>query len=121
MSKHNPAIIEIKTLEDARKEIKNLGCDPNSIEIMAPKAVFKTILLENVHPTDAIILKQDMLSIGGEVAIPMDVFENKEKNCRILIMGTLRHFRELVDKLNRHYPRIKNISNELENLLREEW
>ena len=36
-------------------------------------------------------------------------------------MGTLRHFRELVDKLNRHYPRIKNISNELEDLLREEW
>ncbi|HEC81215.1 MAG TPA: hypothetical protein ENI42_02145 [Thermoplasmatales archaeon] len=119
MSKHNPAVVEIKTLKDARKEVEKIGCDPKSINIMAPKAVFKTIFLENVHPIDAIIIKQDMLSIGGEVAIPMDVFEQKNKNCRILVMGTLKQFKELTQKLDRHYPRIKEISKELKKFLRK--
>ena len=121
MTKHNPTTIKINTLEDARKEIQRIGCDPSSIEIMAPKAVFRTILLDNVHPVDAIIIKQDMLSIGGEVAIPKDVFEQKEKNCRVLVMGTLKQLKELIEKLNRHYMRIRGIAKELEELLREEW
>jgi len=54
-----------------------------------------------------------MLSVGGEVAIPKNVFELKEKSANILIMGTLRQLYDLVDKLNRHYPRIKAISKEL--------
>jgi len=113
--------IEISDIEHARKLIQDIGCDPKSIEIMAPKAVFRTLLIKDVHPIDAIIIKQDMLSLGGEVAIPKDVFERRDEKCKILVMGTLRQLKDLVGKLYRHHSRIKTIAKELEDFLEEEY
>ena len=119
MTLHNPRFITIDSLDAARKEIQKIGSDPNSIDIMAPKAIFKVIKLEQVVLQDAIIVKQDMLSIGGEVAIPKDAFELKDRCTDILIMGTITQLRELIGKLERHYPRIQIISKELSVLLKE--
>jgi dihydropteroate synthase len=107
------------TIQEAKIEIQNIGSDPKSIEIMAPKAVSKAIKVENVNLQDAIIIKQDMLSIGGEVAVPKDAFELKEKHATILIMGTIKQLCELVNKLNRHYSRIQKIANELKEIVHE--
>jgi len=69
MTSHHPQFITIENLSDARTEIQKIGSDPKSIDIMAPKAVFKIIAVNQVVLQDAIIIKQDMLSLGGEVAI----------------------------------------------------
>ena len=119
MTEHSPSIIDVKTLDDARREIKKIGSDPQSIEIMAPKAVSKVIKLRNVVLQDAIIIKQDMLSIGGEVAVPKNTFELHEETGNILIMGTVKQLTELVEKLKRHYPRLKKISDELKIVLKD--
>ena len=119
MTDYSPHIIDIKNLEDARNAIKQIGSDPKSINIMAPKAILKVIKLENVVLQDAIIIKQDMLSVGGEVAVPKNTFELHEKIGNILIIGTLKQLNELVLKLKRHYSRLKNIANKIEILLRD--
>jgi len=117
MTAHHPQFITIESLSDARKEIEKIGSDPNSIDIMAPKAVFKVIKLEEVVLQDAIIIKQDMLSLGGEVAIPREAFELQKNPAAILIMGTVTQLRELTGKLQRHYPRIQALSRELNEIL----
>jgi len=117
MATHHPTFVTIGSLNDARKEIKAIGSDLDSIEIMAPKAIHKVIRFEQVVLQDAIIIKQDMLSLGGEVAIPKDAFELKERQASILVMGTLKQLQELVNKLQRHYPRIKTLASELSLLL----
>ena len=119
MTKHNLCILDIKTIQDAKEEIKKIGSDPKSIDIMAPKAISKVIKLENVVLQDAIIIKQDMLSIGGEVAVPKNTFDLHDKTGDILVIGTLKQLNELVKKLNRHYSRLKDIAKELETLLKE--
>ena len=119
MTEHNPTFVEIKTLQDAEKEIQKIGSDPQSIAIMAPKAVSKNIKLENVILQDAIIIKQDMLSVGGEVAVPRNTFELHDKTGDLLIMGNLKQLYDLVEKLDRHYPRLKNIAKELAMLLKD--
>ena len=119
MTNHNPHIIDVRTLDDAIKEIQKIQSDPNSIEIMAPKAISKVIKLENVILQDAIIIKQDMLSIGGEVAVPKHTFELHDKTGDILIIGTIKQLNELVQKLDRHYSRLKSISKELETLMKD--
>ncbi|MEA3457075.1 MAG: hypothetical protein U9R21_00170 [Candidatus Thermoplasmatota archaeon] len=106
-------------MDDAREEIKNIGSDTQSIEIMAPKAISKVIKLENVVLQDAIIIKQDMLSIGGEVAVPKNTFELHDKTGDILIIGNLKQLHDLVGKLDRHYPRLKNIAKEISFLLKD--
>ena len=119
MATHNPRFITVVSLSDAKKEIKNIGSDPKSIDIMAPKALLRVIKLEQVVLQDAIIIKQDMLSLGGEVAIPKTAFELKEQSADILVMGTVKQLQELVGKLDRHYSRIKTISRELSDILKQ--
>ncbi len=117
MTLHNPQFISVESLAAARKEIQKIGSDPYSIDIMAPKALFKIIKLEQVVLQDAIIIKQDMLSLGGEVAIPREAFELQKNPAAILVMGTVTQHRELIGKLQRHYPRIKAVAAELAVLL----
>lgn len=119
MTTHNPTFVHLDSLEDARKEIQGIGSDQKSIDIMAPKAILKVIKLEKVMLQDAIIMKQDMLSVGGEVAIPKDAFGLKERHADILMMGTVKQLHEVVVKLKRHYTRIQSIAAELEVLLKE--
>ncbi len=114
---HNPQTVSITTLTEAKKQLEALGCDPQSIEIMAPKMILKIIRVHNVLLQDAIIIKQDMLSIGGETAIPKDAFQLKERRADILIIGTVKQHHELVGKLFRHYSRIRNIAEELQNVI----
>ena len=119
MKEHNPFIIKVKTINDARKEIKKIGSDPQSINIMAPKAISKVIKLENVILQDAIIIKQDMLSVGGEVAVPKNTFKLHKEKGDILVIGTIKQINDLVQKLKRHYSRLKNIADELDNILKD--
>jgi hypothetical protein len=117
MVAHHPRFITIDSLATARTEIQKIGSDPGSIDIMAPKAVFKIIRLEQVVLQDAIIIKQDMLSLGGEVAIPREAFELQKNPAAILVMGTVAQLQELIGKLQRHYPRIQAIAAELATVL----
>ena len=119
MTEYNPKIIDVKTLDDARHEIKQIGSDPASIEIMAPKTISKVIKLENILLQDAIIIKQDMLSIGGEVAVPRDTFELHNEKGSIIVIGTVKQLNDLVGKLSRHYNRLKKIAEELELILKD--
>ncbi len=119
MTNYKPYIVDVKSLTDAEREIRKIGSDPESIGIMAPKAISKVIKLENVVLQDAIIIKQDMLSVGGEVAIPRNTFELHDKTGDILIIGNLKQLHNLVGKLDRHYPRLKNIAKELSLLLKD--
>jgi dihydropteroate synthase len=119
VTNYNPYILDIKSLKDAKREILKIGSDLESINIMAPKAISKVIKIEHVLPQDAIIIKQDMLSVGGEVAVPKNTFDLKNKSGNILIMGNIKQLRELVIKLNRHYLRLRNIAKELSLLLKD--
>jgi dihydropteroate synthase len=116
MGEHQAGFIDIKTLDEAEKSIVDLGSDPQSIDIMAPKLIHKTVSMKNIMVQDAVIIKQDMLSIGGEVAIPKDAFYLKDQSVSILISGTYAQLLLLIQKLKRHYPRIQRIADELQEL-----
>jgi len=117
MNEYKAEFIDLHSLKDAHQEITTIGSDPKSIDIMAPKAVHKNIRLHNIIGQDAIIIKQDMLSIGGDVAIPKNAFHLDQSPVTILLIGSLAQLHLLVKKLNRHYPRIQHIAQEIKDLL----
>lgn len=117
MTTHTITIKNIQSLKDATSAIKEIESDPESIPIMSPKMVHRVFQIEDVLLQDAIIIKQDMLSIGGEVAVPKKTFELHQETATILICGTIQQHRELILKLQRHYPRIKEIALELEKIV----
>jgi dihydropteroate synthase len=117
VTKHHPVMKKINDIHQAEQIIKQIGCDPQSIPIMAPKMIHHVIQLDYIHLQDAIIIKQDMLSIGGEVCVPSHTFNLEGDPTSILISGTLQQFILLVKKLHRHYPRIKRISEEINQFI----
>ena len=117
MSNYNATIQQISNLNQAERAIQSIQSDPDSISIMAPKMVHHVIKLENIHLQDAIIIKQDMLSIGGEVAVPKHTFQLTGSPASILISGTIQQHQVLIEKLQRHYQRIRIIAEELNEVI----
>jgi len=117
VNEHNIQFRPIHTLGDAYEAIHEIGSDPYSIPIMSPKMVHRVIQIDNVVLQDAIIIKQDMLSIGGEVAVPKKTFELHNETATILVSGTIQQHQLLITKLKRHYSRIQKIAEEIQLLI----
>ena len=54
--------------------MERIGVDPAGARIMAPKQLHYNLKVEGLTPAQANILKQDILSIGGEAAVAMAHF-----------------------------------------------
>ncbi len=75
------------------------GVDPTSLAYLVPKLNHVNLLVQGVKLYAANIIKQSMLSIGGDVAVHRHVVSGKVETSDCVIMGDLRHFKLLVDKL----------------------
>jgi dihydropteroate synthase len=81
--------------------MKDIDVDGYGIKIMLPKAVSHLVKLDSVSNITANILKQEMLSLGGDVAVARGALTGQTKKTGCLLMGTLSHFNRLHDKLAR--------------------
>ncbi len=89
-----------------------------SVQIMALKAVYRLVKFEAVDPKTANIIKQEMLSRGGEVAVARTVGKFEEKKTAMIIMGTLVQYIRLIQKLKKQsYGDCLEISKDLVDLL----
>ncbi|MBE0446555.1 MAG: dihydropteroate synthase [Actinobacteria bacterium] len=66
---------------------------------MSPKAIHRLIKIAGVDSRAANIIKQEMLSRGGDAAAPWELYKLDERKVDIILMGTLRQFDELCQKL----------------------
>ena len=76
------------------------GIDPASLPYLEPKLSHRVLLLEGVKIYIANILKQTMLSFGGDVAVHRGVIAGSVDYSDCVLMGDLRHYRKLVEKLH---------------------
>jgi dihydropteroate synthase len=85
---------------------------------MALKAVYRLVKFEAIEPKTANIIKQEMLSRGGDVAVAGSVGKFEEKKTDMIIMGTLAQYVRLVRKLRRQsYGDCLEIARDLVDLL----
>ncbi|MBO8159753.1 MAG: dihydropteroate synthase [Thermosyntropha sp.] len=83
---------------------------------MEPKAVFHCIKLKNIPCRSANIIKQEMLSKGGEAAVKRDALSSVG-HTDVLLMGTLKHYRLLIKKLKAQPFGLKQLAEEIEEIL----
>lgn len=92
--------LDIASFETSRAEMERIGVDPAGVRIMAPKQFHYNLKLEGLTPAQANILKQDMLSIGGEAAVARGAASCSVEKSAAVVSGTLKHFEALFEKLN---------------------
>ncbi|MBN1902150.1 dihydropteroate synthase [Candidatus Sumerlaeota bacterium] len=108
--------IEILSLEQAEKEMAQIGTHPEGIRIMAPKAVFRPIKIYALSPYQANILKQEMLSIGGEAATSKGCVDCSCVQTDVILLGALAHYERLIEKLNRQPPSFKILAEKIRRI-----
>lgn len=117
--------LEITSIERSHSEMLRIGVDPAGIRIMAPKHFHYNLKVEGLTPAQANIIKQDMLSIGGEVAVARGAASCSVRQTDAIISGTLKQLNILIDKLkaqNLGLPEIAQALREaLDNVRRKEF
>lgn len=113
----NPRVVYIENLKQAKEEIRKIGSDVQSIGIMAPKGVFRAIKIRGISSKAANIIKQEMLSKGGEAAVPWSAVDLAPGDSEVLIMGTLKQFEGLIYKLRMQPFGLKEVAGEIQEVL----
>lgn len=96
---YNTRLLAIRDIQGAERSIRCIGCDPGGVPIMAPKTMHHTLKLERVDSRAAVIIKQEMLSVGGDAAVCRGVVGYSSRFTDILVMGTLRQLELAIGKL----------------------
>ncbi len=113
----NARIITINDLNEAKMQISNIGVDVGGLGWLAPKAVHINILLEDISPLAANILKQEMLGKGGDAAVHRGVANCSEQSSNVLLMGSYNQYIKLLYKLKMQSGSLKVIAEEIQKIL----
>jgi dihydropteroate synthase len=109
-----PYIISVETQSEAALLQERLGVAPEGVEIMAPMAVSRLVRIGGLDSRSANIVKQEMLAAGGDVALPVDVYDLDGNDAEALIIGTTAQLGLLSGKLGRHGPELATLASRLE-------
>ena len=111
-------ILHINHPSDIKQTMLNIGVDPYGIKIMLPKAVTYLVRMNSVSNIAANILKQEMLSLGGDVAVSRGALTGKTKKTDCLLMGNLSQLNRLNLKLNKQPFGLAKIADDLFHTLK---
>jgi len=108
----------VSNLKEAQQEITKVGSDSAGCRWMAPKAVHRVLKISGIEPKQANIIKQEMLSRGGEAAVARGTVDGSIEKTDVLLMGTLKQFEELNIKLKMQPFGLSKLAAELKAILR---
>jgi len=107
----------IGNIKEAEKELEAVGVGERGIELMAPKAVCRVLKVYSVDVRAACIIKQEMLSVGGEAAVSWGSLERDATETDVLLMGSLKQYRRLINKLEEQPFGLRELACELNEVL----
>lgn len=106
--------------------MRRIGVSEEGIKRMFSKGEFLKIFLPKLPYTIANIIKQKMLSLGGETAVSRETIKGGEGVTDCLVLGTEKQIEELISYLKEQpFSSLKEIVEELEivrkNYARKRW
>ncbi|OGC07734.1 dihydropteroate synthase [candidate division WOR-1 bacterium RIFOXYA2_FULL_36_21] len=116
---YNFRVMIIENQKEANHELSTIGCDVEGIKIMRDKYTFYTIKIKDLSPTQVNIIKQEILSLGGEAATARGAIDHSIKKSDTIISGTLKQIESLINKLSSHkYFDLSKIGQAIKEALR---
>lgn len=116
-SDFNIRVVQIDNSEEARREIERVGSSAGGVGLMAPKALHRVLKVEKLDVRAALILKQEMLSRGGEAATSYHTVDGGAEVTDVLMMGTVRQYQDLVKKLRMQPFGLAQLAGEIQTVL----
>ena len=114
----NLRILKLDNYSDVKKEFDHIGVDPAGMSFMVAKAFQLNIRVSGLSAPAALILKQEMLSLGGDCANHRLVLKNEVDSVDAILMGNVKEFQRLIPKLKNQPFGLKKLSEELNRLIK---
>lgn len=92
-------VIQINQPGELSDQMREIKVDPYGIDIMVPKAINRVIKINSIPSFAANILKQEMLSLGGDVALSRNALTGGSKKTDCILIANLSQLSRLKQKL----------------------
>jgi len=109
--------LHITNAREAIHEMGKVGVDPTGIKLMKGKTLHYNLKVEGINPRTANLLKQEMLSVGGDAALDKRDLDCSSSSTDALLMGTEKQFEKLFSKLEQ-YPDLHLLGQSVKEILR---
>ncbi len=110
-------VVTINNQHEARRALAQIGVDDGAYPYLMPKASNRLLKLKDIPCRAANIIKQEMLSKGGDAAVKKEAL-SFEGQTDVLLMGSLKQYRLLLPKLRVQPFGLKNLAAEIEAILK---
>jgi dihydropteroate synthase len=111
-------ILEGDSLAEIAREIERTESDPEGVGIMTRKGRTFPVRLSDVPLKAAPILKQELLSVGGDAAHARGVADHSIASSPVVLLATWGQYQRLLPKLRRQPFRLKELADEVDHALR---
>lgn len=113
----NPRILAVSTSRQAAMELQRVSVDSCGVLEMAPKALTRCIKIAQLECRQANILKQEMLSLGGDAAVARGTVACSIQATDCVLIGTEKQLRKLCKKLLLQPFKLPVLAEELTEIL----
>jgi phosphoribosylglycinamide formyltransferase-1 len=106
--------LDTSFINDPAHHMKRIGVEDTVIEHLIEKCRMYTVLVENITPREAMILKQELLSVGGDCAVPKECILNNLVCIDAILIANSIQLRSIVKKLKNQSFNLTNLAEKLE-------
>lgn len=103
--------------ETLKRHFDRAGVTPAGIRIMASKTKNLVIRADGLSAAAANIIKQQLLSLGGDAAVHRDVIQGGPEASTVFLMGNERRLRALAERLRGQPFGLEELGKEVNNQL----
>jgi len=118
MEEPEARFIHLTSETEARDLLNGVGADQYGIEAILPKMIHVNILLEGLECGVASIIKQEMLSLGGDAAVASGTAACSIPRTDVVLTGTIKQVRRFADKIASRPFGLQAISGRISDVIK---
>jgi len=101
--------LQFAELNEAIHEMQRIGVDPIGIDSMREKVFHLNLKIEGIDCRLATLLKQEMILLGGDVAMDKRTIDCSVAASDLILMGTPNQIKALIDRLEGRFNGLQGV------------
>jgi len=111
-------VLETGSLAEVARAVEATASDPEGVGIMARKGRTYLVRLEHVSLKASPLLKQELLSVGGDASHARGIADHSLSESPALLIATWGQYQRLLPKLRRQPFRLAEVADAIDRALR---
>jgi dihydropteroate synthase len=113
----SPQVLVLRDEREAQAALTRAGVSEAGMSVMDKRTLFRTVRVTGLGIREVNILKQELTSRGGDVAVSEDLFQWMRENGSCLLMGNLAQFERLLPRLKGPDTGLRELADSIETAL----